>query len=127
MSFIKDFISEYGTQILFAVLTTIAGYVGIAVKRLYHKYINDRTKKEIVKIAVQAVEQLYKELHGDEKLEKALMYASDMLNTRGIDVSAVELRLLAEAAVGEFNDAFKSGKIKPQIEDKEAQNNTVTI
>lgn len=108
MTFIKEFIQEYGTQMLFALLTTLAGYVGIAVKKLYEKYVTDRTKQEVVKIAVRAVEQLYKELHGEEKLEKALMYASDMLETRGISISSVELRLMVEAAVREFNEAFKA-------------------
>lgn len=107
MTFIKEFIAEYGTQMLFAVVTALAGYVGIAAKKLFEKYVTDQTAKEVVKISVQAVEQLFKELHGEEKLEKALMYASDMLKTRGITVSAVELRLLVEAAVGEFNGAFK--------------------
>lgn len=120
MTFIKEFIAQYGTQILFAILTTVAGYIGIAAKRIYEKYINDHTKKEVVKIAVQAVEQLYKELHGEEKLEKALMYASDMLETRGITISAVELRLLVEAAVGEFNEAFKKGEVTAETE-KEPQ------
>lgn len=121
MTFIKEFIAQYGTQILFAILTTVAGYIGIAAKRIYEKYVNDHTKKEVVKIAVQAVEQLYKDLHGEEKLEKALMYASDMLETRGITISAVELRLLVEAAVGEFNEAFKKENGEPsEIEDKVA-------
>ena len=119
MTFIKEFIQEYGTQILFALLTTLAGYVGIAVKKLYEKYVTDRTKQEVVKIAVRAVEQLYKELHGDDKLEKALMYASDMLESRGISISSVELRLMVEAAVREFNGVFKSESAQAQADNDE--------
>lgn len=107
MSFLKTFISDYGTAILYAVLTAIAGYVGIVVKNLYEKYANDHTKKEVVRIAVQAVEQLYKELHGEEKLEKALIAATEMLETKGISISEIELRMLIEATVAEFNEAFK--------------------
>lgn len=108
MEFLKEFISVYGTTILYSVLTAIAGYVGIVVKNLYQKYINDKTKQDVAKTVVQAVEQMYKDLHGDEKLQKALEAASDMLMTKGITISEIELRMLIEAAVGEFNDAFNS-------------------
>ena len=101
-----QFINEYGTTILYAIITTIAGYVGIVVKNLYQKYINDKTKKDVVKTVVQSIEQIYKDLHGDDKLNKALESASEMLAIKGIEISEFELRVLIEAAVGEFNDVF---------------------
>lgn len=101
-----EFISEYGTQIIFTLLTSIAGYVGIVLKNLYQKYINDQTKKDVVKTVVQGVEQLYKDLHGEEKLNKAFEAATDMLEEKGIVITGFELRMLIEAAVGEFNNAF---------------------
>lgn len=106
MEFIKEFISVYGTTILYSILTAIAGYLGIVVKNLYTKYINDKTKKDVAETCVKAVEQLYKDLHGEEKLQKALEAASEMLAIKGISISEVEMRLLIEAAVAEFNDAF---------------------
>ncbi len=107
MEFIKNFLSEYGTTILYAILTAIGGYLGIWAKKLYTKYVNDKTKQAVAKTVVQAVEQLYKDLRGEEKLEKALEAASDMLTERGITVTDLELRILIEAAVGEFNKAFE--------------------
>ena len=65
MEFIKNFISEYGTTILYAILTAIGGYLGIWAKKLYTKYVNDKTKQAVAKIVVQAVEQLYKDLRGE--------------------------------------------------------------
>ena len=106
MEFIKLFISEYGTTILYAVCTAIAGYLGIVVKRLYTKYVNDKTKQAVAKTVVQAVEQIYKDLHGEEKLNKALESASEMLAEKGIAITDLELRMLIEAAVAEFNNAF---------------------
>lgn len=106
MDFIKDFISVYGTTILYSVLTALAGYLGIVVKNLYQKYINDKTKQDVAKTCVRAVEQLYKDLHGEEKLQKALESASEMLANKGITITDIELRILIEAAVAEFNDAF---------------------
>ena len=105
----EQFISEYGATILYTILTAIAGYVGIAVKNLYQKYVNSKTKQDIVKTVVLGVEQIYKELHGEEKLSMALDAASEMLEEKGISFTAFELRMLIEAAVGEFNKAFNSG------------------
>lgn len=101
-----EFINEYGMQLLYAIITAIAGYVGIAVKRLFTKYINDKTKLAVAKSAVKYVEQVYKDLHGDDKLNVALGAASDMLAEKGITITDLELRVLVEAAVAEFNEAF---------------------
>ena len=64
---------------------------------------------------------MYKDLHGDEKLQKALEVASDMLLTKGITISDIELRMLVESAVAEFNDAFnKTGEttVENELEEK---------
>lgn len=111
MEFIKQFISEYGAAILYAVLTALAGWVGIWAKSLYTKHINDKTKKAVAKTVVLAIEQLYRDLDGEAKLEKALEAASDMLAEKGITITALELRMLIEAAVAEFNDAFHREKM----------------
>lgn len=108
MEFLKEFISVYGTTILHSILTAIAGYLGIVVKNIYQKYINDKTKQDVAKTCVKAVEQIYKDLHGEEKLQKALEAASEMLANKGITISDLEMRILIEAAVAEFNDAFNS-------------------
>ena len=107
MEFIKLFISEYGTTILYAILTALAGYIGIVAKRLYTKYVNDMTKQAVAKTVVQAVEQIYTDLHGEEKLNKALEAASEMLAEKGITITDLEMRMLIEAALAEFNRAFE--------------------
>jgi hypothetical protein len=101
-----EFINQYGLQIMYAIITAIAGYIGIAVKNLVTKYINDKTKKDVAKSAVKFVEQVYKDIHGEEKLAEALVAASEMLAEKGITVTDLELRVLIEAAVAEFNEAF---------------------
>lgn len=112
MELFNEFISTYGTTILYSVLTAIAGYLGIVVKNLYQKYINDKTKQNVAKTCVKAVEQIYKDLHGEEKLQKALEAASEMLMNKNITITDIELRMLIESAVAEFNDAFKSTTVK---------------
>jgi hypothetical protein len=101
-----EFINQYGTEILYAIITAIAGYIGIVLKNLCTKFINDKTKQAVVKNAVKFVEQVYKDLHGEEKLNVALESATNMLNEKGITVSELEMRVLIESAVAEFNNAF---------------------
>ena len=104
----QDFINGYGATILYAVITAIAGYLGIVIKNLYEKWINDKTKKAVVKTCVQAVEQIYKDLHGEDKYNKVVEAASEMLAEKGITISEFEIKMLIEAAVAEFNKVFEN-------------------
>lgn len=107
-AFFSEFVANYGMEILYAIITAIAGYIGIVVKNLYQKYVNDNTKKAVVKTCVQAVEQIYTNLHGEEKYNKVVESASEMLTEKGITITDIELKMLIEAAVGEFNKVFES-------------------
>lgn len=107
MEIFKEFINTYGVTILYTVLTAIAGYLGIAVKRLYHKWVNTKVKQDIARDCVKFVEQVYKNMHGQEKLDQAVLAASEMLAEQGITVTELELRVLIEFALAEFNKAFE--------------------
>lgn len=104
---ITEFINEYGTMILYTIVTAIAGYLGLWVKKIITKYINDKTKRDIVKTCVKAVEQLYKDLHGEEKFNEVVKSAVEMLGERGITITELEIKMLVEAAVCEFNEKVK--------------------
>jgi hypothetical protein len=103
-----EFINEYGLQLMYMAITAIAGWLGIVVKDLVKKHLDDKTKLAVAKTTVQYVEQVFKDIHGEEKLNKALEAASDMLAEKGIAVTDLELRVLIEAAVAEFNYAFST-------------------
>ena len=109
MSILNEFITNYGSTILYTILTAIAGYLGIVVKNLYTKFINDKTKKDVVKTCVKAVEQIYVDLHGEEKLNKCIESVTSMLGEKGITITDIEVRMLIEAAVNEFNNSFHDG------------------
>ena len=113
---ILEIINTYGVEIIGAILTGLAGVIGLALKNLATKYINTHVKREIARTVVQGVEQLYKHLNGEEKLGKALEAAAEMLQQAGITVTNLELRMLLEAAVGEFNDAFNRPLIMEGID-----------
>lgn len=63
--------------------------------------------KNITSIAVQAVEQGYKHLHGKEKLNVAKIEIIKMAKSKGIKVTEKELDLLIESAVKEMNQVAR--------------------
>lgn len=107
MEFFTDFMNAYGLEILKAIILAIVGYVGIMAKNIYQKYINDKTKKSVVNTCVKAVEQLYKDLGGEQKLEQATEAATEMLNEKGINITQLELRYMIEEACNEFEKKMK--------------------
>ena len=108
MEVIMNFLNEYG--ILSAIITAIASALGILAKKIYNKTIgqkiSENTKKDVAELVVKYVEQVYKDIHGEEKLQKALEAFSEMLGEKGIMISDLEMRVLLEAALAEFNNAF---------------------
>ena len=70
----------FGAYVLPAIVSLVAAaaaFLGNQLKRLYEKYINDKTKQSVVRTCVKAVEQLYHDLGGPEKLEKAKEITED--------------------------------------------------
>ena len=107
MELFLQFINEYGTTILYTVLTALFGYFGIIAKKYFDKWFETKEKKEIALEVVKFTEQVYKALHGEEKLEMAMEAMSQMLAEKGIHITELEMRVLIEAAVAEFNKAFE--------------------
>ena len=103
---ILEFINQYGYMILYAALTAIAGFLGAQIKKLYDRMTADDTKRKVVETCVKAVEQMYQDLSGSEKLEKAKENIIAMLDIKGIAISEIEMDMLIEACVAEFNLAF---------------------
>lgn len=103
MSYVLDFLKEYGFTIIYAILTAIAAFIGKQIKNVYQNRVDDKTKREIVETCVMAVEQLYQQLSGSEKLERAKESIVEILETKGISISTLELDMLIESVVAEFN------------------------
>lgn len=107
MNLINEFVSSYGASILYTVFTTVLTFIGITIKKIYEKYINTQIKEKVVKDCVNAVEQLYKDLHGEEKYNKAVEYISEMLEQKGITITELEIKMLIESACHSFNESLK--------------------
>lgn len=99
---IQTIISEYGLQIIGTILTGIASFIGLKIKSTYEKYVNDKTKKSVVEHTVKYVEQIYYDLNGEEKLNKAIESSTELLNEKGITITELELRVLIESVCNSF-------------------------
>ena len=106
MEFISNFFSQYGMVILYAALTAIASFLGAQVKKIYQRNNEDDTKRKVAETCVKAVEQLYKDLGGEDKLNRAKENIVAMLAVKGIEITEIELDMLIESCVAEFNLAF---------------------
>ena len=108
------FVYNYGMEIIGLLLLTIAGCMGIAVRnglniwvKAQNSRLDNETKITIARSAAAFVEQVWQNLHGKDKLQKALETARELLAKKGIEFDADEMMVLIEAAVAEFNEAFK--------------------
>lgn len=121
MEVIINFLNEYG--VLSAVITAVASALGVLAKKIWDKVagdkIKDETKKDLADTVIKYVEQVYKDIHGEEKLEAALDAFANMLAQKGISISELEMRVYLEAALAKFNDAFtKSAGCEKEAEAK---------
>lgn len=101
-----DLMSGYAYQIVLIILLALASFLGAQIKRLYKKYITTEIKQSVCKTAVRFVEQVYKDIHGAEKLKAAMQKAEELLQEKGIAITETELIAMLEAAVNEFNNSF---------------------
>lgn len=108
------FLQEYGMQILYTIVIAVFGYIGMQAKALYEQYVNTKEKQAVAETVCKAVEQIYKDLSGEEKKQMALQNIEAMLNEKGITITVLEMEMLIEAAVY----GFKKGTETPaQIEE----------
>ena len=111
---------SYVYQIILMIVIALAGWLGVQIKNLYQKYVTTEIKQAVCRTVVRFVEQVYKDLHGKEKLRKAMERASQILATYDIHISEDELEAMLEAAVNEFNKSFQKtdpeAKAKAELE-----------
>ena len=106
MEFILEILNTYGREIVGAIFTALAGVLGMVASKLATKYVNTKIKRQIARTVVRGIEQAYMTLDGPAKLDKGLKALADMLQAESITVTDLELRMLLEDALGEFNDVF---------------------
>lgn len=105
--------AEIGNQVLDILLPILATfltglftYIGTRLKKVYEEKVNTETAKTVVEDAVRFVEQVYTDLHGQEKLEKATAQVVEVLQSKGISISEAEINMLIESAVYGLNEGW---------------------
>ena len=104
-------LNEYLVRIASLLLIALFGWLGTQAKNLYKKYVTTQIADDCCRDAVRFVEQIYRDIHGHEKLEKALEVASKLLEEKGITISEYTMEKMIEAAVNEFNDQFNKNAV----------------
>lgn len=102
MGFFKDFINQYGATILYTILTAAVTAIGSYISKLAKKYVDNETKRSVVTTCVKAVEQLYTDLHGQDKYNKAVEAITSMLGEKGIKTTDFEVKMLVESVCNDF-------------------------
>lgn len=82
-----------------SVIAILFGVLGAKIKQIYNEKSQSETVKVVVDNVVKWVQQVYYELEGPEKLQKALTEASTILKEKGITISETELDMMIESAV----------------------------
>lgn len=113
----NNILANYMSQIVLSLFLMLAAWLGVQAKNLYNKYVTTEIKQAVCRTAVRFVEQVYTDLHGREKLHKAMERATQILATYDIHISEDELEAMLEAAVNEFNKSF--AKTDPEVKEKD--------
>lgn len=103
------FIYTYGSQVLLAILCMLFGGLGLLVRQLAQRYLTDESKRAAAATAVRFAEQVFSDLHGEEKLSKAMEAAALLLKNKRIPFDEKEMRILLEAALQAFHTALQQG------------------
>lgn len=99
-------------EILATIITAVASFIGVSIKKAYTKYVDTKTKKEIVKATVEYVEQIYKTamITNEDKLAKCKEKVLEWLNSKNLKISDTELEILIESAVNGLKKTNKEEK-----------------
>ena len=85
--------------VLATFLTGLFTYIGTKLKTAYEQKANNETAKQVAKDVVQFIQQVYADLDGKEKLKKAIEQVSQILQSKGIQLTDTEINMLIESAV----------------------------
>ncbi|MGB9859212.1 MAG: phage holin, LLH family [Moorellaceae bacterium] len=108
----EELVQKVAADLLVLLATVVAGYVvawlrkRLGVEGLKKIEVELAIKQELAAKAVQFVEQVYRDLHGEEKYRKAAEWLAGRARELGIAITADEMKGLIEAALRAFKDEF---------------------
>ena len=92
----------YLLSALGTILTAVAAWLGSKLGHYIDSQKESKLIREIIAKTVQYVEQVGKSLGSEEKFELAKQKAVEWANSKGLQISEVELEILIEAFVNEL-------------------------
>lgn len=107
-------------NIAVAVLTIVAAYLGIKAKQFLEEKTSADQAKKIIETTCQYINQVYDNLDGPAKYDKAREDILKQLDEKGIKLTDLQLKVLIESTVNSFKSGLTSDDKKdtPQIQDK---------
>ena len=111
MKYFNEFMNQYGIATIHTIVGLIISYVSFEIKKIYKKYTTDKTKKEVIKMVCWAINQLYPQESGTDKLNMAISNAKEILSEKGITISDLELRMYIEYSLHYFKNVINSKNI----------------
>lgn len=107
----EDYVLKMLAYLLVALVNVAMGYVILFLRK--HKIVKEiQSHKELVDIAVKAVQEAYVHLDGTQKFELAKEWIVKTANAKGLKISDKEVDFLIDAVVKEskikFGEAWKA-------------------
>ena len=93
------------------ILSSLLGWVGWEIKKLYKSKVDTELKHQIVSTVVHFIEQCYHDFSGADKFKKAVEETKLWLSLKGITITNEELKMLIEGAVRHMNQIEKGSEI----------------
>ncbi len=111
MKYFFEFMSQYGLTIIHAIIGLVISGISFEIKKIYQKHVFDKTKKEVIKMVCGAINQLYPNESGTNKLNLAITNAKEILAEKGITISDLELRMYIEYTLHYFKNVINNKNI----------------
>lgn len=103
---LNEILKEALAYVLRFIVIAVIAYGFAVAKAAFYKYFDTEEKRKIARTVVHSVEQMFKKLHGEDKLNEALKLAEQLCAAAKIPFDAAEMRVLIEYAVSEANHVF---------------------
>jgi hypothetical protein len=107
-------VQEVVNTVVPLLITALAAWLGARVKEYLQRASNTTARHEVTQRVVQAVEQMYSNLSGSDKLDKAVEMITAELEARGVSCHPDQMRSLIESAVYSFKKGYTVGDIDNQ-------------
>ncbi|MBR4288427.1 MAG: phage holin [Clostridia bacterium] len=107
MEWMKEILFDVIFALLGVVLTGVVTWLGTLAGKLWREKADDIWVRNLAGTCVQAVEQMYRDRNGEEKISLAMEMCENFAKARGISVSSEQIRVFLESALAELKDAFR--------------------